>query len=318
MEDNCLGSSILEEFTKMVTLLNDLSTVVNKQSSNFQQFYQYVQGKAAKSPDDTKTIENNENDVGSTIRLNVGGVSFVTTKTTLLKEKENFLSSLVQDNWQPDFNNNTEYFIDRSPDSFKLVLDYLRSEDPLHQIDGLSTREHTLLAAEADFFQIESLKSALALLSSSTNSEPAQLQWDDQFVVDDNNKKYLSFTHNCTVVHMEKTRVWAKPPPKDSPAVKKFRFVVKTSTPNTTVKFGFGFCVGAAGSCVEWEEKGYNGWMDCEYCPDQMKLQVSTAKKVCHLQLQPLAPQLHQYPFDVPLPRVSSDSLCCVAIMGLR
>ncbi|KAJ9688950.1 hypothetical protein PVL29_014553 [Vitis rotundifolia] len=62
------------------------------------------------------------------IRLNVGGKIFETTVTTLANAGRNSLfGAMFDDNWNFQFNNSDEYFIDRNPDCFAVLLDLLRT-----------------------------------------------------------------------------------------------------------------------------------------------------------------------------------------------
>lgn len=62
------------------------------------------------------------------IKLNVGGTTFMTTRTTLSKDAKSFLYRLIQD--EPDLNTdkdeNGAYLIDRDATYFGPVLNYLR------------------------------------------------------------------------------------------------------------------------------------------------------------------------------------------------
>ena len=59
------------------------------------------------------------------VKLNVGGKEFTTTLTTLSKERESFLYSLVN-NYESDKDDNGAFLIDRDPEYFGPVLNYLR------------------------------------------------------------------------------------------------------------------------------------------------------------------------------------------------
>eukprot|EP01006_Ploeotia_vitrea_P048315 TRINITY_DN67216_c9_g2_i1.p1 TRINITY_DN67216_c9_g2~~TRINITY_DN67216_c9_g2_i1.p1 ORF type:complete len:149 (+),score=30.44 TRINITY_DN67216_c9_g2_i1:44-490(+) len=60
------------------------------------------------------------------VKLNVGGTRFTTTKQTLLNSGDNFFSAMVSSGvWQPDTQTG-EFFIDRDPQFFKEILNYLR------------------------------------------------------------------------------------------------------------------------------------------------------------------------------------------------
>eukprot|EP01006_Ploeotia_vitrea_P048311 TRINITY_DN67216_c8_g2_i1.p1 TRINITY_DN67216_c8_g2~~TRINITY_DN67216_c8_g2_i1.p1 ORF type:complete len:324 (-),score=20.63 TRINITY_DN67216_c8_g2_i1:356-1189(-) len=104
------------------------------------------------------------------IVLNVGGTRFVTNKETLMAEPDSFLHGLVSSGvWQPDTETG-EYFIDRDPNFFHEILNYLRDGTPdtntfAHWLSPESplteTAKHTL-ASQIDFLQIDSLVAAVA------------------------------------------------------------------------------------------------------------------------------------------------------------
>lgn len=58
------------------------------------------------------------------ITINCGGVIFVTTKTTIKNISGNVLDRMVEGHFRES--NQDEIFLDRSPDLFKVILDYLR------------------------------------------------------------------------------------------------------------------------------------------------------------------------------------------------
>ncbi|KAK7494491.1 hypothetical protein BaRGS_00014383 [Batillaria attramentaria] len=62
------------------------------------------------------------------VQLNVGGTTFLTTRTTLGRDPKSFLYRLIQE--EPDLNTDKDgsgaYLIDRDPTYFGPVLNYLR------------------------------------------------------------------------------------------------------------------------------------------------------------------------------------------------
>ncbi|KFD53555.1 hypothetical protein M513_05471 [Trichuris suis] len=60
------------------------------------------------------------------VSLNVGGQTFVTSKQTLSRNRESFLFSLCEGRLQSDKDENGAFLIDRNPQYFAPVLDYLR------------------------------------------------------------------------------------------------------------------------------------------------------------------------------------------------
>lgn len=84
----------------------------------------------------------------NTIKFNVGGRIFETTATTVANAgRDSFFGALFDENWElPNFPQ--EFFIDRNPDCFSVLLDLLRTGD-LHIPHNLPDR---LLYREASFY----------------------------------------------------------------------------------------------------------------------------------------------------------------------
>ncbi|XP_067927823.1 BTB/POZ domain-containing protein KCTD5-like [Watersipora subatra] len=75
--------------------------------------------------------EDNENaKKESWVKLNVGGTQFLTTKTTLCRDPKSFLFRLCQEehnhSLKSDKDENGAYMIDRDPEFFRTILNYLR------------------------------------------------------------------------------------------------------------------------------------------------------------------------------------------------
>eukprot|EP01006_Ploeotia_vitrea_P060541 TRINITY_DN76093_c0_g1_i1.p1 TRINITY_DN76093_c0_g1~~TRINITY_DN76093_c0_g1_i1.p1 ORF type:complete len:408 (+),score=37.94 TRINITY_DN76093_c0_g1_i1:81-1226(+) len=102
--------------------------------------------------------------VDKVVLLNVGGTKFTTTKMTLMAEQNSFFHGMVSSGvWKPD-PVTQEYFIDRDPQFFKEILNYLRNG----KLDGdlfgllepdspLSPQDRQLLFNQIDFLQLDSL-----------------------------------------------------------------------------------------------------------------------------------------------------------------
>ncbi|KAI3893085.1 hypothetical protein MKX03_035875 [Papaver bracteatum] len=81
------------------------------------------------------------------VRLNVGGKVFETTATTLASAgRSSMFGAMFDDEWnlQPKRDENEEYFIDRNPDCFSVLLDLLRTGElyvPSHIPEKLFYRE---------------------------------------------------------------------------------------------------------------------------------------------------------------------------------
>lgn len=66
------------------------------------------------------------------IELNVGGQTFTTFQSTLLKAKDSMLAAMFGGNFIPGIKDkNGRYFIDRPPGPFEHILDCLRTDNPL-------------------------------------------------------------------------------------------------------------------------------------------------------------------------------------------
>jgi len=91
------------------------------------------------------------------IKLRVGGKKFMTTLATLTSEKETLFSAMFSEycNMQP--NEDGEYFIDRNPTHFALILDHLRGIDVKKDVRDLSRRERELFIQEVHYYGIRSL-----------------------------------------------------------------------------------------------------------------------------------------------------------------
>ncbi len=83
------------------------------------------------------------------VRLNVGGVVFLTSKTTL-EHSNSFFSGLMQTDSRPG---DEEIFIDRDPTHFRHILNYMRGTLTF----PLATLEIQELIKEAEFYSLSRL-----------------------------------------------------------------------------------------------------------------------------------------------------------------
>ncbi len=99
------------------------------------------------------------------VTLNVGGVTYTTTRSTLAKYEDSMLGAMFSGQFVPtSFDNQGNYFIDRDGYMFRHILNFLRS-GRLCLPQGF--KDLDLLEAEADFYQIPPLIAALKALRNS-------------------------------------------------------------------------------------------------------------------------------------------------------
>ncbi|KAL9872443.1 BTB/POZ domain-containing protein KCTD5 [Glossina fuscipes] len=110
------------------------------------------------------------------VKLNVGGQYFLTTKTTLSRDPNSFLSRLIQEDCDliSDRDETGAYLIDRDPKYFAPVLNYLRHGKLV--LDGVS--EEGVLE-EAEFYNVTQL---ITLLKECINLRDQRPQTDKKRV----------------------------------------------------------------------------------------------------------------------------------------
>lgn len=103
------------------------------------------------------------------IKLNVGGQLFWTSRETLMSQGPHMLSAMVQHD-NPGRLIEGAYFIDRDPNAFRWILNYLRGSKTLpnrymyissDQTTKIMNPEFLSLREEAEYFAIENLLSRI-------------------------------------------------------------------------------------------------------------------------------------------------------------
>ena len=92
------------------------------------------------------------------VKLNVGGVVYLTTRVTLGKYPDSMLGAMFNGSMATGLDENGCHFIDRDGDLFKYVLNYLRSSRLSLPNDF---KDLDQLGVEADFYQIAPLIEAI-------------------------------------------------------------------------------------------------------------------------------------------------------------
>ena len=152
------------------------------------------------SENEIKGLDENDNDhenvmirnqllqSGEPITLNVGGIKYFTSLSTLTSNTESILHKMFEGSFSMKPGKDGSYFIDRSGEYFKHILHYLRNNklcipNDAHLIDQL--------LLECDFYQLSSMKSALLLKKSQSS---ILRQGDTEFIQKCFVEDYPSFT----------------------------------------------------------------------------------------------------------------------------
>ena len=125
-----------------------------------------------------KTEEINQT-AENTIKLNVGGQYFTTSKTTLLADKNSMLGTMFSGYHELTKSSDGSYFIDADGTYFQTILNFLRGR--ITDVNELPKDEEVLLKlrAEADFYQLSTLKE---LITASLAKGPRMNQkWVNSF-----------------------------------------------------------------------------------------------------------------------------------------
>ena len=89
---------------------------------------------------------------GELIPLNVGGTTFVTTVATITKDPDSMLASMFSSELPPAKKDSQgNYFIDRDPEAFRVILSFLRTANLSKEITGCTLEQ---LEVEADYFRL--------------------------------------------------------------------------------------------------------------------------------------------------------------------
>ncbi|XP_060575891.1 BTB/POZ domain-containing protein Tiwaz-like [Ruditapes philippinarum] len=95
------------------------------------------------------------------VKLNVGGVVYTTTTSTLCKYPNSMLGAMFNGSMSTNLDENGCVFIDRDGELFKYILNYLRSSRLALPCDF---KDLDQLTVEADFYQITSLIEHIEML----------------------------------------------------------------------------------------------------------------------------------------------------------
>ena len=106
------------------------------------------------------------------VNLNVGGQKFSTSKNTLLslQGEETFFSSLISGRIPSNQDESGAYFIDRDPTLFRLILNYLRTQQLHLLLEASDAKQLSALIHEANYYGIAPLAKQLKMCQDSEKS----------------------------------------------------------------------------------------------------------------------------------------------------
>jgi hypothetical protein len=87
------------------------------------------------------------------LKLNVGGMCFDVSRTTLTSQKDSMLEAMFSGRHNADKDDSGRYFIDRDGDMFKYVLCFLRAPHAF-TLEGISHRDTLRVREEFEYFQL--------------------------------------------------------------------------------------------------------------------------------------------------------------------
>lgn len=155
-----------KEIAKKNEELNAKLSQVEKEKELLEERMREIQEKE----ESIKTTTNFVNDVtlktSKIIKLNVGGVQFMTSLTTLCADQDSMLAAMFSGRHELPKDDNGYYFIDRSGETFSIILEWLRTNFLL-QFKNFD-KEQLLL--EAKYYQLHSLVRVLETEETSKDS----------------------------------------------------------------------------------------------------------------------------------------------------
>jgi WD40 repeat protein len=93
----------------------------------------------------------------SKIKLNIGGTIFTTSTESLASAKDSMFACWFSEEFSPQPDDNGEYFIDRDPAVFPIILNHLRGIEVKAQIAELTSSQKEILKSDIDYYYIASL-----------------------------------------------------------------------------------------------------------------------------------------------------------------
>jgi hypothetical protein len=134
-------SSLTKSVTELITREKSISKEIEEREKNVLEREKL-----------TKLSDEKANEIISKYKeeiiLNIGGSLFYSTKTTLASQENLFYSLFSSGKFEP--NSNGEYFFDRDPEYFLIILNYLRG----YEIEWNLIKNESKFYLDLDFYQI--------------------------------------------------------------------------------------------------------------------------------------------------------------------
>jgi len=133
-----MGNKVKKDFATLVNTMESRIKELEEKENHWAMLETMMEEHAS------KTLEK--------ITLDIGGQKFATSKTTLLSHKGSFFDAmLTSGKWKPDTKG--RYFIDRNPELFPVILDYLRTGKVTLKRYNYDVKDD--LKTELDFYLID-------------------------------------------------------------------------------------------------------------------------------------------------------------------
>ena len=149
------------------------------------------------------------------IKLNVGGELFITMKSTLIQSP--WFVTLFSGKFKTEMINNNQYFIDRDPELFSDVLNYLRNGETIQifKFEGDKIRFQSFVE-ECKYFGL-TVTDKIEWTDDKNNQYLSQIN-KDQIIVW---KNFLTISENQIILgkKLDKIIKYAEPEPKPNPRV---------------------------------------------------------------------------------------------------
>jgi WD40 repeat protein len=114
----------------------------------------------------------------SKIKLNIGGKIFITSIHNITSDKESMFSGMFSEEFHPQPDEDGEYFIDRNPGRFDIILEHLRGHDVKTLIAQLSNEERQTLQKDVDYYNVQSLFEHFPMLNKNISNMIASGSYD--------------------------------------------------------------------------------------------------------------------------------------------